>query len=86
MAIKSGINNARFNLLGHFYSRLSIFLSSLIPKFLRFFTRDLVCKENIILNISMKDFHDFVENSLTFIYLFLFALPMSIPDTLYMLL
>ena len=83
MVIKSGINNARLNLLGPFYSRLSIFLSSL-TKSLRLFTRDLVRKENIILNISMKDVHDFVENSLTLIF-FVFV-DMSLSETHYMLL
>ena len=73
MVIKSGINNARLHLLGPFYSRLSIFLSSL-TKSLRLFTRDLVRKENIILNISMKDVHDFVENSLTLIFFVCFTL------------
>ena len=39
------------------------------------FLHGILCarKINIILNISMKDVHDFVENSLTLI--FLFALP-----------
>ena len=64
MVIKSGINNERLHLLEPFYSRLSIFLSSL-TKSLRLLTQDLVHKENIILNISMKDVHDFVENPLT---------------------
>ena len=46
--------NARLHLLGLFYSRPLIFLSSL-TKSLRLFTWDLVRKENIILNISMKN-------------------------------
>ena len=52
-----------------------IFLSS-FTKSLPFFARDLVRKENIILNISIRDFHDFVENSdLDFFVCFSFTRP-----------
>ena len=77
VVIKSGINNVRLHLLGPFYSRLSIFLSSL-TKSLRLFPRDLVRKENLILNISMKDVHDFVEDSLTLIFFVCFTLTHSV--------
>ena len=81
--IKSGIKNAR--LLGPFYSRLSIFLSS-FTKSLGFFKRDLVRKENITLNISKRDFRDSVENSLTLCFFCLVYLDTSLADILYMLL
>ena len=88
--IKRGINNARLHLLGPFYPRLSILIfSSSLTKSLRLFTRDLVRKENIIMNISMKDVHDFVENSIKFPDLDFFCLlylDMSLPETQYMLL